>query len=207
MQISVNPKVINTPSVAAVAADGIQLVTKARVTVRANIQQLVGGAGEDTILARVGEGIVTSIGSAKTHKEVLENPDRISKLVLDRGLDAGTAFKILSIDIADVDVGENIGAKLQIDQANADLKVAEAKAEERRAMAVAVEQEMKAKSQEARVEVIMAEAKIPQAIAESFKKGNLGIMDYYRMQNIKADTSMRASISEEGQGGAKRGEH
>ncbi|MCG8340818.1 MAG: flotillin-like protein FloA, partial [Cytophagales bacterium] len=207
VQISVNPKVINTPSVAAVAADGIQLITKARVTVRANIQQLVGGAGEDTILARVGEGIVTSIGSAKTHKEVLENPDRISKLVLDRGLDAGTAFKILSIDIADVDVGENIGAKLQIDQANADLKVAEAKAEERRAMAVAVEQEMKAKSQEARVEVIMAEAKIPQAIAESFKKGNLGIMDYYRMQNIKADTSMRASISEEGQGGPKQGAH
>lgn len=207
VQISVNPKVINTPSVAAVASDGIQLITKARVTVRANIQQLVGGAGEDTILARVGEGIVTSIGSAKRHKEVLENPDRISKLVLDRGLDAGTAFQILSIDIADIDVGENIGAKLQIDQANADLKVAEAKAEERRAMAVAVEQEMKAKSQEARVEVIMAEAKIPQAIAASFEKGNLGIMDYYRMQNIKADTSMRASIAEEGKEGAQEGKH
>ena len=197
VQISVNPKVIDTPSVSAVAADGIQLIAKARVTVRANIQQLVGGAGEDTILARVGEGIVTSIGSNKTHKEVLENPDQISQLVLDRGLDAGTAFQILSIDIADVDVGENIGAKLQIDQANADLKVAEAKAEERRAMAVAVEQEMKAKSQEARVQVIMAEAEIPKSMAEAFKKGNLGIMDYYRMQNMKADTSMRASLAEE----------
>jgi len=199
VQISVNPKVINTPSVAAVAADGIQLITKARVTVRANIQQLVGGAGEDTILARVGEGIVTSIGSAKSHKEVLANPEQISTLVLKRGLDAGTAFEILSIDIADVDVGENIGAKLQIDQANADLRVADAKAEERRAMAVAVEQEMKAKSQEARALVILAEAEVPKAIAEALKQGNLGVMDYYRMQNIKADTSMRGSISETGE--------
>lgn len=197
VQISVNPKVINTPSVAAVAADGIQLIAKARVTVRANIQQLVGGAGEETILARVGEGIVTSIGSAKTHKEVLAKPDQISKLVLDRGLDAGTAFEILSIDIADVDVGDNIGAKLQIDQANADLRVAEAKAEERRAMAVAVEQEMKAKSQEARAQVILAEAEIPKSMAAAFEIGNLGVMDYYRMQNIKADTNMRTAISSE----------
>jgi uncharacterized protein YqfA (UPF0365 family) len=197
VQISVNPKMINTPSVAAVAADGIQLIAKARVTVRANIQQLVGGAGEETILARVGEGIVTSIGSATSHKEVLANPDRISKLVLDRGLDAGTAFEILSIDIADVNVGDNIGAKLQIDQANADLRVAEAKAEERRAMAVAVEQEMQAKSQEARVNVILAEAEIPKAIAKAFEKGRLGIMDYYRIQNIKADTGMRTAISGE----------
>ena len=195
VQISVNPKVITTPKVAAVAADGIQLIAIARVTVRANIQQLVGGAGEDTILARVGEGIVTSIGSANTHKEVLENPDKISKLVLQRGLDAGTAFEILSIDIADVDVGTNIGAKLQIDQANADLKVAEAKAEERRAMAVANEQEMKAKSQEARAKVIMAEAEIPMAISESFRSGNLGIMDYYRLRNLQADTDMRDAIS------------
>lgn len=199
VQISVNPKVINTPSVAAVAADGIQLITKARVTVRASIQQLVGGAGEDTILARVGEGIVTSIGSAATHKKVLANPDQISKLVLDRGLDAGTAFEILSIDIADIDVGENIGAKLQIDQANADLRVAEAKAEERRAMAVAVEQEMKAKSQDARAQVILAEAEIPKAMAAAFNKGNLGIMDYYRMQNMQADTGMRTAISGEGE--------
>lgn len=206
VQISVNPKVINTPSVAAVAADGIQLITKARVTVRANIQQLVGGAGEDTILARVGEGIVTSIGSAKTHKQVLANPDQISQLVLNRGLDAGTAFEILSIDIADIDVAENIGAKLQIDQANADLRVAEAKAEERRAMAVAVEQEMKAKSQEARAQVILAEAEIPKAMAEAFKKGNLGVMDYYRMQNMKADTSMRKAISEEGEQPAREEE-
>lgn len=195
VQISVNPKVINTPNVAAVAADGIQLVTRARVTVRANIQQLVGGAGEDTILARVGEGIVTSIGSADSHKDVLANPDKISKLVLERGLDAGTAFEILSIDIADVDVGENIGAKLQQDQAAADLQVAEAKAEERRAMAVAEEQEMKAKAQEARANVIQAEAEIPKAMAEAFHSGNLGIMDYYRMKNIQADTDMRDSIS------------
>ncbi len=195
VQISVNPKVITTPKVAAVAADGIQLIATARVTVRVNIQQLVGGAGEDTILARVGEGIVTSIGSAETHKEVLENPDKISKLVLNRGLDAGTAFEILSIDIADVDVGLNIGAKLQTDQASADLKVAEARAEERRAMAVAYEQEMRAKAQEARAKVILAEAEIPKAIADAFRSGNLGIMDYYRMQNIQADTSMRESIS------------
>lgn len=174
VQISVNPKVIDTPSVAGVAKDGIQLIAKARVTVRANIQQLVGGAGEETILARVGEGIVTSIGSATSHKEVLVNPDKISKLVLQRGLDAGTAFEILSIDIADVDVGTNIGAKLQIDQAGADLKVAEAKAEERRAMAVAVEQEMKAKSQEARAKVILAESEIPKAMAEAFRSGNFG---------------------------------
>lgn len=195
VQISVNPKVITTPKVAAVAADGIQLIATARITVRANIQQLVGGAGEDTILARVGEGIVTSIGSAETHKNVLENPDKISKLVLQRGLDAGTAFEILSIDIADVDVGVNIGAKLQIDQASADLKVAEAKAEERRAMAVALEQEMKAKAQEARAKVILAEAEIPLAISEAFRSGNLGIMDYYRLKNIQSDTAMRESIS------------
>jgi uncharacterized protein YqfA (UPF0365 family) len=200
VQISVNPKVITTPKVAAVAADGIQLIAIARVTVRAAIQQLVGGAGEDTILARVGEGIVTAIGSAKSHKEVLENPDKISKVVLSRGLDAGTAFQILSIDIADVDVGANIGAKLQIDQASADLKVAEAKAEERRAMAVALEQEMKAKAQEARANVIQAEAEIPKAIADAFIKGNLGVMDYYRMQNVQADTGMRQSISDSGKG-------
>jgi len=200
VQISVNPKVITTPKVAAVAADGIQLIAVARVTVRANIQQLVGGAGEDTILARVGEGIVTSIGSAATHKEVLENPDKISKLVLHRGLDAGTAFEILSIDIADVDVGTNIGAKLQTDQASADLKVAEAKAEERRAMAVALEQEMKAKAQEARAKVIEAEAEVPKAMADAFRNGNIGVMDYYRMQNIQSDTGMRDSISGSGKG-------
>ena len=195
VQISVNPKVINTPSVAAVAADGIQLIAKARVTIRANIQQLVGGAGEETILARVGEGIVTSVGSAASHKEVLQDPDKISKLVLGRGLDAGTAFEILSIDIADVDVGTNIGAKLQTDQAAADLRVAEAKAEERRAMAVALEQEMTAKAQEARAKVIEAETSIPMAIAEAFKNGQLGIMDYYKFQNIEADTDMRNSIA------------
>jgi uncharacterized protein YqfA (UPF0365 family) len=195
VQISVNPKVINTPNVAAVAADGIQLIAKARVTVRANIAQLVGGAGEETILARVGEGIVTSIGSSLNHKSVLENPDKISKLVLQRGLDAGTAFEILSIDIADIDVGTNIGAKLQIDQASADLKVAEAKAEERRAMAVALEQEMKARTVEMRALVIAAEAEIPKAISEAFRSGNLGVMDYYKMENIKSDTEMRASIA------------
>ncbi len=195
VQISVNPKVINTPNVAAVAADGIQLIAKARVTVRANIAQLVGGAGEETILARVGEGIVTSIGSSSNHKTVLENPDRISKLVLQRGLDAGTAFEILSIDIADIDVGTNIGAKLQIDQASADLKVAEAKAEERRAMAVALEQEMRAKSVEMRAKVIEAEAEVPKALADAFRTGNLGVMDYYKMENVKADTSMRDSIA------------
>ena len=195
VQTSVNPRVINTPSVAAVAQDGIQLIAKARVTVRANISRLVGGAGEETILARVGEGIVTSIGSSTSHKQVLENPDRISKLVLGKGLDAGTAFEILSIDIADIDIGANIGAKLQIDQAEADLKVAEAKAEERRAMAVAVEQEMIAKAQEAKAKVIEAEAEVPKAMAEAFRNGNLGIMDYYKMDNIQADTDMRSSIS------------
>ncbi|MFN8436087.1 MAG: flotillin-like protein FloA [Cytophagales bacterium] len=199
VQISVNPRVIQTPNVSAVAQDGIQLIAKALVTVRVNISQLVGGAGEETILARVGEGIVTSIGSSVSHKEVLENPDKISKLVLGKGLDSGTAYEILSIDIADVDVGANIGAKLQIDQAAADLKVAEAKAEERRAMAVAIEQEMKAKGQEARAKVIEAEAEVPKAIAEAFKTGNLGIMDYYKMKNIQADTGMRDSIS----GGSK----
>jgi uncharacterized protein YqfA (UPF0365 family) len=203
VQISVNPKVINTPKVAGVASDGIQLIAIARVTVRANIAQLVGGAGEDTILARVGEGIVSSIGSAKSHKEVLESPDKISKLVLSRGLDAGTAFEILSIDIADVDVGANIGAKLQIDQATADLKVAEAKAEERRAMAVALEQEMIARAQEARANVIQAEAEIPKAIADAFVKGNLGVMDYYKMQNVQADTEMRSSISGKSSGTKK----
>ncbi|WP_339906241.1 flotillin-like protein FloA, partial [uncultured Cyclobacterium sp.] len=195
VQISVNPKVINTPNVAAVAADGIQLIAKARVTVRANIAQLVGGAGEETILARVGEGIVTSIGSAQNHKSVLENPDKISKLVLERGLDAGTAFEILSIDIADIDVGSNIGAKLQIDQATADLKVAEARAEERRAMAVALEQEMKAKNVEMRAKVTEAESEVPKAIADAFRTGNLGVMDYYKMENVKSDTSMRDSIA------------
>src|SRR6188768_3702629 len=204
VQISVNPKVITTPKVAAVASDGIQLIAIARVTVRANIAQLVGGAGEDTILARVGEGIVSSIGSARSHKEVLESPDKISKLVLSRGLDAGTAFEILSIDIADVDVGANIGAKLQIDQATADLKVAEAKAEERRAMAVALEQEMIAKAQEARANVIQAEAEIPKAISEAFVKGNLGVMDYYKMQNVQADTGMRQAISGSGQANAPK---
>jgi uncharacterized protein YqfA (UPF0365 family) len=196
VQTSVNPQVIDTPNVSAVAQDGIQLVAKARVTVRANIAKLVGGAGKETILARVGEGIVTTIGSAKSHKDVLENPDMISKLVLQKGLDSGTAFEILSIDIADIDVGDNIGAKLSIDQANADLKVSQAKAEERRAMAVAVEQEMKAKAQAAKAKVIEAEAEVPMAIAEAFRKGNLGIMDYYRLQNLQADTSMRGSIAD-----------
>ncbi len=196
VQMSVNPKVIDTPPVAAVAKDGIQLIAKARVTVRANIKQLVGGAGEETVLARVGEGVVSSIGSADSHKSVLENPDSISKVVLGKGLDSGTAFEILSIDIADIDVGKNIGAVLQMDQANADKNIAQAKAEERRAMAVAKEQEMKAKAQEARANVIQAESEIPLAIADSFRKGNLGIMDYYRLQNIQADTRMRESISE-----------
>ena len=195
VQTSVNPKVIDTPPVAAVAKDGIQLIAKARVTVRTNIKQLVGGAGEETILARVGEGIVTSIGSAVSHKQGLENPDSISKLVLTKGLDSGTAFEILSIDIADIDVGKNIGAQLQMDQANADKNIAQAKAEERRAMAVAQEQEMKAKAQEARAKVILAEAEVPLAMAEAFRNGNLGIMDYYRMKNIQADTDMRSSIA------------
>ena len=195
VQMSVNPKVIDTPPVTAVAKDGIQLIAKARVTVRANIRQLVGGAGEDTVLARVGEGIVSSIGSSENHKSVLENPDSISKLVLRKGLDAGTAFEILSIDIADIDIGRNIGASLQIDQANADKNIAQAKAEERRAMAVALEQEMKAKAEEARANVIQAEAEVPKAMAEAFRNGNLGIMDYYRMKNIQADTDMRSSIA------------
>ena len=197
VQMSVNPKVINTPPVTAVAKDGIQLIAKARVTVRANIKQLVGGAGEETVLARVGEGIVSSIGSADSHKMVLENPDSISKVVLRKGLDAGTAFEILSIDIADIDIGKNIGAYLQMDQANADKNIAQARAEERRAMAVALEQEMKAKAQEARAKVIEAEAEVPLAMAEAFKTGNLGIMDYYRMKNIQADTEMRENIAKQ----------
>src|SRR5574344_212357 len=195
VQMSVNPKVINTPPVTAVAKDGIQLIAKARVTVRANIKQLVGGAGEETILARVGEGIVSSIGSSDSHKTVLENPDSISKLVLRKGLDAGTAFEILSIDIADIDIGKNIGAYLQMDQAQADKNIAQAKAEERRAMAVALEQEMKAKAQEARAKVIEAEAQIPLAMAEAFRSGNLGIMDYMKIKNIESDTNMRDSIA------------
>ncbi len=198
VQMSVNPKVIDTPPVTAVAKDGIQLIAKARVTVRANIRQLVGGAGEDTVLARVGEGIVSSIGSSESHKQVLENPDSISKLVLKKGLDSGTAFEILSIDIADIDIGKNIGAALQIDQAQADKNIAQAKAEERRAMAIALEQEMKAKAQEARAKVIEAEAELPRAMAEAFVKGNLGIMDYYKMKNVEADTNMRQSISRPG---------
>ena len=195
VQMSVNPKVIDTPPIAAVAKNGIQLLVKARITVRANIKQLVGGAGEETVIARVGEGIISSIGAAETHKEVLENPDTISKVVLKKGLDAGTAFEILSIDIADIDIGKNIGAVLQMDQAQADKNIAQAKAEERRAMAVALEQEMKAKAQEARAKVIEAEAKIPTAMAEAFHEGNLGIMDYYKMKNIQADTDMRDSIA------------
>ena len=195
VQMSVNPKVIDTPPVTAVAKDGIQLIAKARVTVRANIRQLVGGAGEDTILARVGEGIVSSIGSSESHKQVLENPDSISKLVLKKGLDSGTAFEILSIDIADIDIGKIIGATLQMDQAQADKNIAQAKAEERRAMAIALEQEMKAKAQEARAKVIEAEAEVPRAMAEAFRSGNLGIMDYYKMKNVEADTAMRESIA------------
>lgn len=206
VQMSVNPKVIDTPPVAAVAKNGIQLIAKARVTVRANIKQLVGGAGEETILARVGEGIVSSIGSSESHERVLENPDSISKLVLRKGLDAGTAFEILSIDIADIDVGKNIGAVLQMDQAQADKNIAQARAEERRAMAIALEQEMKAKAQEARAKVIEAEAEVPKALAEAFRTGNLGVMDYYRMQNIQADTDMRDSIARPsgGKGDAKK---
>ncbi|MDD3908266.1 MAG: flotillin-like protein FloA, partial [Bacteroidales bacterium] len=198
VQMSVNPKIIDTPPVAAMAINGIQLIARARVTVRANIRQLVGGAGEETILARVGEGIISAIGSADSHKDVLEHPDSISKMVLKKGLDAGTAFEILSIDIADIDVGKNIGAELQMDQANADKNIAQAKAEERRAMAVALEQEMKAKAQEARAKVIDAEAEVPKAMAEAFRSGNLGIMDYYRMKNIESDTNMRDSISKPG---------
>jgi uncharacterized protein YqfA (UPF0365 family) len=197
VQMSVNPKVINTPPVTAVSKDGIQLIAKARVTVRANIKQLVGGAGEETVLARVGEGIVSSIGSSHSHKSVLENPDFISRVVLEKGLDAGTAFEILSIDIADIDIGKNIGAALQMDQAEADKNIAQAKAEERRSMAVALEQEMIAKAQEMKAKVIEAEAKIPMAIAEAFRNGNLGIMDYMKYKNIMADTAMRDSIAGE----------
>ena len=194
VQMSVNPKVIETPLIAAMAKDGIQLKALSRVTVRANIERLVGGAGEETILARVGEGIVTTIGSAGTHKMVLENPDMISKRVLEKGLDAGTAYEILSIDIADVDVGKNIGAELETDRAEADKKIAQAKAEERRAMAFAVEQEMKARVEEMRAKVVEAEARVPLAMAHAFEQGHLGVMDYYRMKNIEADTQMRDSI-------------
>jgi len=195
VKMSVIPKVVETPLVAAVAKDGIQLKAIARITVRANIERLVGGAGEATILARVGEGIVSTIGSSDSHKHVLENPDRISKSVLAKGLDSGTAFEILSIDIADVDVGENIGAKLQTDQAEADLKIARAKAEERRAAAVALEQEMVAEVAKQRARVVEAEAEVPRAMAEAFRSGNLGIMDYYKMKNIQSDTDMRESIA------------
>jgi uncharacterized protein YqfA (UPF0365 family) len=195
VQMSVNPKVITTPQVTAMAKNGIQLTAIARITVRANIDKLVGGAGEETILARVGEGIVTTIGSAGSHKDVLENPDRISKVVLDKGLDSGTAFEILSIDIADVDVGENVGAKLQAEQAEADKRVAQAQAEGKRAMAVANEQEMKAKVQEMRAKLVESEAQVPLAISEAFRKGRLGVMDYVNYQNTLADTKMRESIS------------
>jgi uncharacterized protein YqfA (UPF0365 family) len=195
VQVSVNPKVITTPKVAAMAKDGIQLLALARVTVRANINRLVGGAGEETILARVGEGIVSTIGSAESHKKVLENPDMISKTVLAKGLDAGTAFEILSIDIADVDVGKNIGAELQTDQAEADKRIAQAKAEERRALAVAMEQEYKAEAQNMRARVIAAEAEVPLAIAEAFRKGNLGVLDFQRYRNLQADTAMRQAIA------------
>jgi len=195
VKMSVNPRVIETPRVSAIAKDGIQLFAVAKVTVRANIDRLIGGAGEETVLARVGEGIVSSIGSSLSHKQVLENPDIISKNVLAKGLDAGTAFEILSIDIADVDVGKNIGATLQMDQADADKNIAQAVAEKRRAMAVAEEQEMKAKTQEMRAKVVEAEAEVPKAMAEAFRQGNLGILDYYRMDNIQADTSMRKNLS------------
>ena len=198
VQMSVNPKVIETPVVAAIAKDGIELRAKAKVTVRANIDRLVGGAGEQTIIARVGEGVVTTIGSAASHKSVLENPDAISKTVLSKGLEAGTAFEILSIDIADVDVGRNVGAQLQTDQAEADKRIAQAKAEERRAMAVAYEQEMKAAVQEMRAKVVEAEAEVPKAMAQALREGKLGVMDYYNMQNVIADTQMRNSISETG---------
>lgn len=197
VQMSVNPKVIETPVVAAIAKDGIELKAKAKVTVRANIDRLVGGAGEQTIIARVGEGVVTTIGSAATHKEVLENPDMISKTVLSKGLEAGTAFEILSIDIADIDVGRNIGAQLQADQAEADKKIAQAKAEERRAMAVASEQEMKARTQEMRAKVVESEAEVPMAMAQALRDGKLGVMDYYNMQNVISDTRMREAIAQE----------
>ena len=198
VQMSVNPKVIETPGIAAIAKDGIELRAKARVTVRANISRLVGGAGEETIIARVGEGIVTTIGSSQTHKEVLENPDLISQTVLGKGLDSGTAFEILSIDIADVDVGRNVGAQLQMDQAEADRRIAQAKAEERRAMAVAHEQEMIAAVQEMRAKVVAAEAEVPKAMAEALRSGKLGVMDYYQMQNVISDTRMREAIAGDG---------
>lgn len=201
VKVSVNPKVIETPVISAIAKNGIELRVKARVTVRANISRLIGGAGEETIIARVGEGIVTTVGSSEQHKEVLENPDLISKTVLTKGLDAGTAFEILSIDIADVDVGRNIGAQLQMDQAEADKRIAQANAEERRAMAIATEQEMKAHTQEMRAKVVEAEAEVPKAMAEAFRNGRLGIMDYYQMQNIQADTTMRNAIGGNGEGG------
>lgn len=197
VQVSVNPKVIETPAIAAVAKNGIEVIAKAKVTVRANIDRLVGGAGEETIIARVGEGIVTTVGSAESHKQVLENPDSISQVVLEKGLDSGTAFEILSIDIADVDVGRNIGANLQTEQAEADKRIAQAKAEERRAMAVASEQEMIARVQEMRAKVVEAEAEVPRAMAKAFEEGNLGVMDYYRMRNVEADTDMRTSIAKE----------
>jgi uncharacterized protein YqfA (UPF0365 family) len=200
VKVSVNPRVIQTPNVSAVAKDGIELISTARVTVRANLERLVGGAGEETIIARVGEGIVSSIGSTDTHKRVLENPDVISKTVLAKGLDAGTAFEILSIDIADVNVGRNIGAELQTDQAEADKRVAQAKAEERRAMAVAVEQENRAHVEAMRAKVVEAEAQVPLAIAEAFRKGNLGVMDYYNLRNIESDTEMRSNIARSSEG-------
>jgi uncharacterized protein YqfA (UPF0365 family) len=210
VQTSVNPKVIDVPNpklgrptIDAVAQDGIQLKARARVTVRANIQRLIGGATEETIVARVGEGIVTTIGSAKTHSNVLENPDRISKVVLEKGLDAGTAFEILSIDIADIDVGENIGAKLQADQAEADKRRFQAEAEKRRALAVAQEQEYRAEVEKAQAQVVLAEAEVPKAMAEAFRNGNLGIMDYYRMKNVISDTKMRDAISGEDDDDAK----
>lgn len=199
VQMSVNPRVIETPVIAAMAKNGIEVRARARVTVRANIDRLVGGAGEETIIARVGEGIVTTVGSSESHKEVLENPDLISRTVLNKGLDAGTAFEILSIDIADVDVGRNIGAQLQTDQAEADKRIAQAKAEERRALAVAREQEMKAAVQEMRAKVVEAEADVPKALAQALREGKLGVMDYYNMQNIMADTNMREAISKPGQ--------
>ena len=196
VQMSVNPKVIETPIISAVAKNGIELKVRARVTVRANIDRLVGGAGEATIIARVGEGIVTTVGSSEEHTDVLENPDHISRTVLGKGLDAGTAFEILSIDIADVDVGRNIGAQLQTDQAEADKKIAQARAEERRAMAVATEQEMRAKTQDMQAKVVEAQAEVPKALAEAFRNGNLGVMDYYNMNNIIADTKMRENLAD-----------
>jgi len=204
VKVSVNPRVIQTPNVSAVAKDGIELISTARVTVRANLERLVGGAGEETIIARVGEGIVSSIGSTDSHKKVLENPDVISKTVLSKGLDAGTAFEILSIDIADVNVGRNIGAELQTDQAEADKRVAQAKAEERRAMAVAAEQENRAHVEAMRAKVVEAEAQVPLAIAEAFKAGNLGVMDYYNLRNIQSDTDMRTNIARSTDGGERK---